>query len=71
MIWSLDGSGFYFIKMDENHRPSSLWFHNINTNERDDYEIYNEKDTGYFLSINQTLNKKLSLKVFKENNVNQ
>ena len=58
MVWSLDGSGFYFIKMDENHRPSSLWFHNINTNERDDYEIYNEKDTGYFLSINQTLNKK-------------
>lgn len=58
MVWSLDGSGFYFIKMDENHRPSSLWFHNINTNESDDYEIYNEKDKGYFLSINQTLNKK-------------
>lgn len=58
MIWSLDGSGFYFIKMDKNHRPSSLWFHKIGTEENDDYEIYNEKDTGYFLSISETLNKK-------------
>ena len=57
VIWSIDGSGFYFIKMDENHRPSSLWFHNINTKEKDDYEIYNEKDSGYFLSISQSLNK--------------
>ena len=57
IIWSIDGSGFYFIKMDENHRPSSLWFHNINTKEEDDYEIYNEKDSGYFLSISQSLNK--------------
>ena len=57
IIWSIDGSGFYFIKMDENHRPSSLWFHNINTKEKDDYEIYNEKDSGYFLSISQSLNK--------------
>ncbi|MAV62949.1 MAG: S9 family peptidase, partial [Rhodobiaceae bacterium] len=58
MVWSLDGSGFYFIKMDKNHRPSSLWFHNIGTEENEDYEIYNEKDTGYFLSISETLNKK-------------
>ena len=58
MVWSLDGEGFYFIKMDNNHRPSSLWFHKVNTKEDKDYEIYNEEDTGYFLSISETLNKR-------------
>lgn len=57
MIWSLDGNGFYYIRMDNNHRPSSLWFHKINTQEDEDTEIYNEKDTGFFLSIDETLNR--------------
>ena len=57
MIWSEDGNGFYYIRMDNNHRPSSLWFHKINTQEDEDTEIYNEKDTGFFLSIDETLNR--------------
>ena len=44
--------------MDNNHRPSSLWFHAIGTKEDADSEVYDEKDTGYFLNLGETLNKR-------------
>ena len=44
--------------MDKNHRPSSLYFHLLGTHQNEDIEIYNEKDSGYFLNINETLSKK-------------
>ena len=58
IVWSLDNDGFYYIKMDKNHRPSSLYFHLLGTHQNEDIEIYNEKDSGYFLNINETLSKK-------------
>lgn len=57
-IWANDSSGFYYIKMDKNHRPSSLWFHYLHSKQNDDELIYEEKNPGYFLSISETLSKK-------------
>jgi len=58
IVWSLNNKGFYYIKMDKNHRPSSLYFHLLGTHQNKDIEIYNEKDSGYFLNISETLSKK-------------
>ena len=58
IVWSLNNDGFYYIKMDKNHRPSSLYFHLLGTHQNKDIEIYNEKDSGYFLNISETLSKK-------------
>ncbi len=58
IVWSLNNDGFYYIKMDKNHRPSSLYFHLLGTHQDKDTEIYNEKDSGYFLNISETLSKK-------------
>ena len=44
--------------MDKNHRPSCLCFHFLGTHQDQDIEIYNEKDSGYFLNISETLSKK-------------
>ena len=30
--------------MDKNHRPSSLWFHHLNSKQNDDQLIYEEKN---------------------------
>ena len=57
-IWANDSSGFYYIKMDKNHRPSSLWFHYSHSKQSEDELIYEEKNPGYFLSISETLSKK-------------
>ena len=44
--------------MDKNHRPSSLWFHYLNSKQSDDQLIYEENNPGYFLNISETLSKK-------------
>ena len=58
VIWETNDTGFYYIKMDKNHRPSCLCFHFLGTHQDQDIEIYNEKDSGYFLNISETLSKK-------------
>ena len=58
IVWSLNNDGFYYIKLDKNHRPSSLYFHLLGTHQNKDIEIYNERDSGYFLNISETLSKK-------------
>jgi len=57
-IWANDSSGFYYIKMDKNHRPSSLWFHYLHSKQSEDELIYEEINPGYFLNISETLSKK-------------
>ncbi len=57
-IWSNNSSGFYYIRMDKNHRPSSLWFHDLSSKQNDDQLIYEENNPGYFLNISETLSKK-------------
>ena len=47
-IWANDSSGFYYIVMDNNHRPSSLWFHHLNSKQKDDELIYEEKSWVFF-----------------------
>ena len=46
------------LVMDKNHRPSSLWFHDLNSKQNDDQLIYEENNPGYFLNISETLSKK-------------
>jgi len=58
VIWETNDTGFYYIKMDKYHRPSCLCFHFLGTHQDQDIEIYNEKDSGYFLNISETLSKK-------------
>ena len=60
-IWANNCNGFYYIKMNKNHRPSSLWFHKLNTKQKDDKLIYEEKNPRYFLNISETLSKKYLL----------
>jgi len=57
-IWANDSSGFYYIKMDENHRPSSLWFHTLNTRQSNDVLIYEETNSAFFVNISETLSKR-------------
>ena len=58
IVWSLNNEGFYYVRMDKNHRPSSLYFHFLGKSQSEDIEIYKEKDSGYFLNISETLSKK-------------
>ena len=70
-IWANDSSGFYYIVMDNNHRPSSLWFHHLNSKQKDDELIYEEKNPGYFLNISETLSKKYLILNISDHETNE
>ncbi|MBS4082504.1 MAG: S9 family peptidase [Rhizobiales bacterium] len=51
IVWLNDGSGFYYVKLDAEHRPSRIYLHRLGKNTADDVLIYEEQDKGFFASI--------------------
>lgn len=51
IVWDAKSEGFFYTKMDENHRPSELYYHRLNTEQSQDKLIFSEKDPGFFLNI--------------------
>lgn len=52
--WSPDGSGFFYTRLDANHRPSRIFFHRIGTDPADDHLVYEEADPGFFIDVHGT-----------------
>ena len=44
-------SGFYYVRLNENHRPSKVFFHAIGDEQAQDRLIYEETDPGFFVSV--------------------
>jgi len=51
LVWLDDASGFYYVKLDAEHRPSRVYLHRLGKNTKDDELIYEEADKGFFVSI--------------------
>ncbi|WP_099865146.1 S9 family peptidase [Pararhizobium haloflavum] len=49
--WAADGSGFFYTRLDDNHRPSKVCFHEIGTPASADRLVYEEADTGFFMGV--------------------
>ena len=54
VVWSADSSAFFYVKLDENHRPLQVWRHRLGTKQSDDLLVYQEKDPGWFTSIHES-----------------
>ncbi|RCS23302.1 S9 family peptidase [Phyllobacterium salinisoli] len=50
-IWDAAGEGFFYTRVDDNHRPSKLFYHKIGAAQQDDRLIYEETDPGFFMSV--------------------
>lgn len=50
-VWAADGKGFFYTALDENHRPSKIYYHVLGTKQSDDTLIHEEKDAGFFMSV--------------------
>ena len=59
-VWLADGSGFYYVRLDENHRASSVWLHRLGTPADEDRLIYEEADAGMFVGLSQTQSRRLA-----------
>lgn len=53
-VWSRDGEYLFYIRLDENHRPSKLFRHKIGDDSAQDVLVYEEKDAGFFMGVGGT-----------------
>ena len=51
VVWGRDGSFFFYVRVDENHRPLKVYRHRLDAAQADDVLVYEEKDVGWFTRI--------------------
>jgi oligopeptidase B len=54
VVWNADSSAFFYVKLDDNHRPMQVWRHSLGTKQADDALIHEEQDSGWFTSIHES-----------------
>ncbi len=54
--WSgrADCKSFFYVKLDDNHRPMQVWRHKLGTKQADDILIYEEQDSGWFTHLHES-----------------
>ncbi|MES2905926.1 MAG: S9 family peptidase [Pseudomonadota bacterium] len=55
IVWQADGKAFYYVRLNEEHRPQFVCRHVVGTGASADEIIYEEKDSGFFVSVSGTL----------------
>lgn len=53
-VWSPDGKSVFYTRLDDNHRPSKVFRHQIGDDPSNDALIYEEADPGFFVGIGRT-----------------
>jgi len=54
VVWSADSKAFFYVKLDDNHRPLQIWRHRLGSAQADDVLIYQERDSGWFTHIHES-----------------
>ena len=54
VVWGRDSSFFFYVRVDENHRPLKVYRHRLGTAQADDVLVYEEQDTGWFTRIGES-----------------
>ena len=50
-VWDAGNDGFFYARVDQNHRPSKILFHALGRDTSDDRLVYEEKDPGFFMNV--------------------
>jgi oligopeptidase B len=53
VLWTADSGGFFYVRLDAEHRPSRVFFHRVGTPAESDPLIYEELDKGFFVSVDR------------------
>jgi oligopeptidase B len=56
-VWSASNDGFFYTRLDANHRPSKIFFHDIGMESSGDRLVYEESDPGFFMGVGGTRSK--------------
>lgn len=50
-VWDAHSQGFFYTKLDENHRQSDVYYHRLGQKQIDDQLVYHEDDAGFFVGV--------------------
>jgi oligopeptidase B len=50
-VWAADGKSFFYVWVDENHRPSRVFRHIVGTEQAADSVVYEDSDPGFFIGV--------------------
>lgn len=53
-LWANDSASFYYVELDENHRPYRVRQHVLGTAQSSDTIVYEEQDPGFFVGVGLT-----------------
>jgi oligopeptidase B len=54
IVWSLDGSSFLYVRVDEDHRTDAVLLHKIGSSQRKDRILIEERDPAWFVSVDES-----------------
>src|SRR5580704_3503452 len=50
-VWTQDASAFYYVRLDQDHRPAGVFRHRLGTPLAEDVRVFAQPDPGLFISI--------------------
>ncbi len=53
-VWLADSSGFYYVRIDENHRPCGVFLHLLGTDPTHDLLVFEEEDPAWFVQVSRS-----------------
>ncbi len=54
IVWAADSKSFFYVRLDDNHRPMQVYRHLLSTPQSDDMLVYEERDSGWFTHIHES-----------------
>lgn len=54
LAWARDSRHLFYVRLDDNHRPMSIWRHALGTPVSEDVLIYQETDVGFYVGLEET-----------------
>jgi oligopeptidase B len=54
VVWTADSSAFFYVKMDENHRPCRVYLHRLGERQDEDQLVHEEREARWFVRIGET-----------------
>lgn len=54
LVWSADSRSFYYVRVDENHRSSQVFRHDVGADPARDERIVEERDPAWFVALRRS-----------------
>ncbi|MGB3416785.1 MAG: S9 family peptidase [Mesorhizobium sp.] len=55
-VWNAGSDGFFYTRLDSNHRPSKVFYHQLAGTAGSDRLVFEEADPGFFVNVGGTRN---------------